>query len=142
MAFITLNDLYDKWKKVADWVSGTDAISTPKVVLAGSQVTDIVFHNAATTAVNGTTLAVGGAKSLTIEVNGTSTSRTIIFEGAITSGAWCAIQGVKMQDLSIASQTTGKDEIWQFDVTGLVFFRARISAIAGGSITVKGKIVA
>ncbi|WP_424766294.1 hypothetical protein [Paenibacillus sp. sgz302251] len=36
MAIITLNDLYDKWKKVADWVTGSDAVSAPAVKLTGS----------------------------------------------------------------------------------------------------------
>jgi hypothetical protein len=32
--------------------------------------------------------------------------------------------------------------VWQFDVTGLVNFRARIAAVAGGTVSVKGKAVA
>lgn len=37
MAFITLNDLYDKWKKVADWVTGASA-TIPRVYIEGNYV--------------------------------------------------------------------------------------------------------
>jgi len=140
MAFITLNDLYDKWKRVSDWVTGSDTTSKPKV-LTGSIVEDAILQNAVSAVGNGTAISVGNLKTLTLEIYGTSTSRTIVFEGASTSGAWYAIQGVKLQDLTTGSQTANKDELWQFDVTGLVSFRSRISAISGGNVTVKGKAV-
>lgn len=38
MALISLNDLYDKWKKVSDWVTGADAVSAPAFKLTGSNV--------------------------------------------------------------------------------------------------------
>jgi hypothetical protein len=40
MALITLNDLYDKWKKVSDWVTGVDTTSAAAVKLTGSNATD------------------------------------------------------------------------------------------------------
>lgn len=129
------DNLQSKWQSAST--------STPFPIQSmGSGVTDVTLQNAASATGNGTALTVGGTKTLTVEVSGTSTSQTIVFEGASVGGTYYAIQGVKLQDLSTATQTTGKGEIWQFDVTGLVNFRARISAIAGGTITVKGKAVA
>lgn len=102
----------------------------------------IVFQNAVTSTGNGTTFTVGAYKTLTLEIAGTSTDRTIIFEGASVSGVYYPIMGVKLADLSMATQTTGSGEVWTFEITGLVSFRARLASIAGGNVTVKGKAVA
>ncbi|WP_257967863.1 hypothetical protein [Peribacillus deserti] len=40
------------------------------------------------------------------------------------------------------TQTTGTGELWSFEITGLASVRARVSAVAGGNVTVKGKGVA
>lgn len=100
---------------------------------------DSTLQNNASAIGNGTPLSVGNIKTLTIEVSGTSSSQTVVFEGASVSGTYYAIQGTKLNDLSVGSQTTSLGELWMFDVTGLVNFRARISAITGGNVSVKGK---
>jgi len=102
---------------------------------------DVTLQNAASAIGNGTPFTVGSYKTLTLEVTGTSTSRTVIWEAQSVSGAWYAIQGVRMSDYSMATQTTGSGEIWQFDITGLAAIRARISAVAGGNVSVRGKAV-
>lgn len=112
------------------------------VQVTGSSVVDVTLQNAASAVANGTALAVGGVKTLTLEISGTSASRTIIFEGASVSGTYYPVMGTKLSDLTTATQTTGTGEVWQFDVTGLVNFRARISAVAGGNVSVRGKAVA
>lgn len=110
--------------------------------LTTSLVQDVTLQNAATATGNGTALDVKGLKTLTVEVSGTSTSRTVIFEGASVSGTYYPITGVKLSDYTSATQTTGTGEVWQFDITGLVNVRARVSAVAGGNVSVKGKAVA
>ena len=102
---------------------------------------NVTLQNNATANGNGTPFTVGSYKTLTVEVTGTSASRTVVFEAQSTSGAWYPIQGVKLQDFSMATQTTGNGEVWQFDITGLAAFRARVSAIAGGNVSVRGKAV-
>lgn len=104
-------------------------------------VQDVTLQSDAIAAGNGSEITVGGAETATLEISGTSTSRTILFECQSVGGAWYPIQGVRLSDLSMATQTTGKDEVWQFDITGLAAFRARITAIAGGNISVKGRVV-
>jgi hypothetical protein len=141
MASISIGDLKQLWKTVADWVNGADISSKPKVTIAGSSVTDVVLQDTATAIGNGTPFTVGSNKTLTIEINGTSTSNTIVFEGSSISGTYYAIQGVKLLDYTMASQTTGINELWTFDLTGLSSFRARISNVSGGSVSVKGKAV-
>jgi hypothetical protein len=99
------------------------------------------FHSAATSTGNGEVFYPNKNDTLTIEITGTATSSTIIFEGQGGSDTWYAIQGVKLSDFSMASQTTGKGELWQFDLSGIKAFRARISAISGGNISVTGRAV-
>ncbi|GBF77252.1 hypothetical protein PA598K_05788 [Paenibacillus sp. 598K] len=107
----------------------------------GGGALNVTLQEAATAAGNGTSFDVGFYKTLTIEVWGTSTSRTVVYEVQSISGAWYPIQGLRIQDYAMATQTTGTGEVWQFDVTGLAAFRARISAIAGGNVSVRGKAV-
>lgn len=104
---------------------------------------DVVLQNNATAIGTGTPFSVAAYKTLTIEITGTSTGRTIVFEGSSTSGTFYSIQGVKLSDYSMATQTTGTSEVWSFDITGLTLFQARISAISAvGNVSVKGKAVA
>lgn len=105
-----------------------------------TQIIDVTFHNAATVAANGAAAVVAGYKTLTIEIYGTSTSRTITFYGKSASGTLRAISGVKLSDLSIATNTTGTAEIWVFDVSGLESVTIDLTAVAGGNVTVKGRL--
>ena len=105
----------------------------------GGGFTAVTLQDAATAVSNGTNFAVSTNKTITVEITGTSTSRTVIFEGSSVGGSFFRIQGARLSDLVIDSQTTGSGEVWQFEVTGLVNFRARISAIAGGNVSVKGR---
>lgn len=107
-----------------------------------SHVKEVILQDAATVTGNGTPLDVGSTKTLTIEITGTSTSRTIIFEASSISGTYYQIKGQQLSpSSSYWTQTTGNNEVWQFDVTGLAFFRAKLYAVAGGSVTIKGRAV-
>lgn len=95
-------------------------------------VTDVVLQNNASVIGNGTPLTVGGIKTVTVELTTTTTtSQTTVFEGSSTSGTFYSIQGTRLSDYTMATQSTGLNELWQFDVTGLVSFRTRISNIVG-----------
>lgn len=48
---------------------------------------------------------------------------------------------VRLSDMLLSTQTTNLNEVWQFDATGLVNFRVRLSDVAGGNVTVKGRAV-
>lgn len=118
-------------------------VSNPGVItLSGSSVTDITFHNEAVAAADGAILTVGTNKTLTIEIYGTSTSRTIAFIGRSASGEDRALSGVKLNGLSVATGTTGSGELWQFDITGLTSVFIDLQAVAGGNVSIKGKAVA
>jgi hypothetical protein len=141
----TLNAVVDAVKvKDAAGVNGLaiDAAGAAKVSVSGSLVTDHTFHDAIVATADGTAFTVAGHKTLTVEIWGTSTSRTIEFKGAGLEGTYRPIMGVRLSDLSTAISTTGTGELWQFDITGLASVIMDCSAVAGGNLTVKGKAVA
>lgn len=148
MTYSNVSILRDKdGNPIPQYLDSVEGVFKPlteesKVKITGSNVQDVTLQDAAIAAGNGTVFNVGSVKTLTLEITGTSTSRTIAFEGASVSGTYYPIQGIKLTDLSMDTQTTGTGEVWTFEVTGLVSFRARILAIAGGNVTVKGKAVA
>ncbi|MFS0723869.1 hypothetical protein [Paenibacillus sp. 1P07SE] len=140
-----MNDVIKFWDTITQ--SAMDVASDcplPVSIVGGggeSLPIEVVLQNESTAAGNGTPLTVGEYKTLTIEVYGTSVSRTVIFEIQSVSNAWYPIQGIKIQDYSMATQTTGSGEVWQFDITGVTAVRARISAVAGGNVSVRGRAV-
>lgn len=107
-----------------------------------AKTVEITLQNAVSSAGVGTPFVVGAYKTLTIEITGTATTRNITFEGSSISGAYYSIQGVKLTDLSFGTSTTGINEVWSFDVTGLSTFRANLTTVVGGTVSVKGKAVA
>lgn len=103
---------------------------------------DFTFHNATTSPSAGSEFNVGAYKDLTIEIIGTSTSRTVVFEAAGASGEFRPIQGARNSDLILGTQTTGNNESWTFSVTGQKKIRFRVYAVTGGNVTIKGTAVA
>ena len=113
--------------------------------LSGSSVTEFTFHNSVTVASGGAEFAVGGHKTLTVHISGTSTSRTVEFKGrppGAPAGTYVPLMGIRLSDLTPATSTTGNNEVWQFDITGLEGVIMDLSAVSGGNVTVKGKAVA
>ena len=112
--------------------------------LIKSIVQNITFHDAASVADNGLNFQVENYKTITIEIYGSvgNNARTVTFYVKGKSGVLRAISGVRLSDLSVAASTTGTGEIWQFDVTGVEHFIVDLTAITGGTVTVKGKAVA
>jgi hypothetical protein len=105
-------------------------------------VTTVTFHSAQTVDADGQEFTVGSYKILTVEISGTSASRTVEFKGAGPSGTFTPITGVRLSDFSTATKTVGTGELWQFDVTGLDKVIMDLTAVAGGNVTVAGKAVA
>jgi len=112
------------------------------VSLSGSDVEEVTFHDAAEAQATGAEWAVGGKKTLTVEIYGTSSGRTVEFKAKGPSGTARAISGIKLSDFSTATSTTGTGELWQFDVTGLTSVIMDLTAVADGNVSVKGKAVA
>lgn len=100
-----------------------------------------IFQNSVATTGNGEILYPNYNDQITIFITGTSTSRTIHFEGTDNDGNFYAIPAVKLPGLTIASSTTGNNEVWVINTTPWVSIRCRISAIDGGTVKIIGKIV-
>lgn len=115
--------------------------ANPANVKLAVDTTAITFQDAITATGTGTTFVVNGNKTITLEISGTSTSRTIQFQASGPSGTFYPISGVNLSDMSVSSATTGTGALWQFDVTGVESFRANVTGIAGGNVTIKGKAV-
>jgi len=66
---------------------------------------------------------------------------TLNFEAQMDGTNWVSIQGVRMSDgaVKISDSGTTLSEMYRFDVSGVLFFRARVSGQSTGDITVKGR---
>lgn len=104
---------------------------------------DVTFHNAATVAGNGTPFDVDEWKTLTVEISGTSTGRTVTFYAKGASGTLRPLAGTKISaaPLTVAVSTTGTGELWQFDITGLNSVIMDLTAITDNNVSVKGRAV-
>lgn len=100
-----------------------------------------LFQSAATATGNGEIFYTSKGDKVILEITGTATSHTVIFEGLMPSGAYYAIRGTRLSDGTVASQSVALNELWVLDVTSYVGVRARIHAVAGGNITVNSKVV-
>lgn len=107
-----------------------------------SKIVDVDFHTGSTTVSNGTEFIVNAYKDLAIEIYGTSTSRSVVFEATGASGVYKPIQGIRNSDFNTDSQTTGTSESWSFSIAGQKKVRIRITAVAGGNVIIKGVAVA
>ena len=122
-------------------LQGTGTGSQP-VTLTGSNVADVIFHDAVSATGNGLIYSVAGYKTLTVEIYGTSTGRQINFMARGPAGADRPITGLRISDLATDTGTTGTAEIWQFDIAGLVSVLCPIASVAGGNVSVRGRVVA
>ena len=113
----------------------------------GSQPEDVTLQNNATAAGNGREFAPTDANyTLTFEITGTSTSRTIAFELAGPSGVYGPHTAFNVTDpTKFGAQTTGGSntapESWEVSVPAGYKFRTRVTAVAGGNVTITGKAV-
>jgi len=116
--------------------------------MVSSLASAVILQAGATSASNGTSYKPTSPQTLTFEITGTSTSRTIIFELAGPKGVYQAHPGYKIGDTTYtaATQTTGGStaapESWEADIPANYSFRARVSAIAGGNVDISGSAVA
>ncbi len=106
-----------------------------------NDVMDVTFHDASTVAANGQPFEVKYFKSLTVEIFGTSTGRTVTFYGKGASGTLRALKGINLSTLATGTSTTGTGEIWQFDITGLHKVIMDLTAITDNNVSVKGRAV-
>lgn len=101
----------------------------------------ITFHDQVTSTAS-KSYNVGNFRTLTIDVFGTSATRTVNFLSIGASGIAYPLSGVRLSDLVSASSTTTSGETWTFDVAGLDFIQIDVASVSGGNVSVKGRFVA
>ncbi|GIQ62156.1 hypothetical protein PACILC2_07240 [Paenibacillus cisolokensis] len=108
---------------------------------------NVTLQNAVTSASDGFVYqSINRNVTLTFEITGSSETRTVNFEMAGPSGVFVPCTCSNILDPSIlATQTTGGNftapESWQVEVPAGWSFRARVSAVTGGTVSVRGKAV-
>jgi len=104
-------------------------------------IKDFTFQESITSPTTGEIFYSSTGDNVTIYISGNSTSRTILFQGCDESGNWYSIQGVRLSDFTKATSTTGTAEVWNFDMTYWVGIRMNVTAVAGGTVNIIGKVV-
>jgi hypothetical protein len=80
---------------------------------------------------------VSNIENIYLTLYGTTTSFTIKFEGSFDGEHFFPVIGDKLSDYTASSTTTSTlNEGWSFDVTALMSFRANLTLIGNGNITV------
>jgi hypothetical protein len=105
---------------------------------------EVIFHHEATVPAE-VSLPVGAYKSLTLELFGTSTSRTVKFYGVGKSGIKRPLPAVKMTgdvNFDMMTETTLTGCIFELSITGLDYVIVDLTAVAGGNVSAEGSMVA
>ncbi|MEC1394619.1 phage portal protein [Bacillus velezensis] len=100
--------------------------------------TDVIFHENAAEAGEGSIFSAGAWKKLLVEITGTAESGHVAFWGRSISGKNVPIRGIRSEDGTSAAGTSGTDEVWSFDIAGFKEIIMEIKSISGGSLSVKG----
>ncbi|ABS73626.1 phage portal protein [Bacillus velezensis] len=100
--------------------------------------TDVIFHENAAEAGEGSIFSAGAWKKLLVEITGTAESGHVAFWGRSISGKNVPIRGIRSEDGTSAAGTSGTDEVWSFDIAGFKEIVMEIQSISGGSLSVKG----
>ncbi|WP_332275869.1 phage portal protein [Bacillus velezensis] len=100
--------------------------------------TDVIFHENAAEAGEGSIFSAGAWKKLLVEITGTAESGHVAFWGRSISGKNVPIRGIRSEDGTSAAGTSGTEEVWSFDIAGFKEIVMEIKSISGGSLSVKG----
>lgn len=98
------------------------------------------FFTNATAAPTEVEVPVKGLSDLQVEIYGSATSATVEFYTIGRSGEERPIMGYKQMDASTAS-TGAMDDVISFEVTFADKFVVRLTAVAGGAVSVNGRAV-
>jgi len=119
-----------------------------QVSVVGSLAKSVTLQSNASATGNGTHYTPTTPETLTFEISGTSTSRTVVFELAGPKGVYIVYPALKIGDTTYTpttSATGGSDttpESWEVDIPANYSFRTRITAVAGGDVDISGWAVA
>lgn len=141
------NKQYNSAGQVINPADSYDPTDGAQKVKIKASALDVTLQNAASAAGNGTPFSPNdGNYTLTFEITGTSTNRTVMFELAGPSGQYIPVTAFSVTDPTKFAQQTSSGsntapESWQVAVPAGYSFRARIGAVSAGNVTIKGKAV-
>lgn len=125
-----------------DAIQAVSADDNIDELLSWGNGVSITFQNNVAITGDGTPLTVGANKSLTVDIYGTATARTVKFYAYNANNELIALKGYNISTGILAVSTSGTDsETWQFDVTALRKVYMRVDIISGGNLNVIGKVV-
>jgi hypothetical protein len=103
----------------------------------------IVFHDGTTTASNGKEWVVKkNATTLSLSISGTSLDAVLNFEAKNDDDEdWTYVNALNYNTLDLYTSLTLASGLYQIDLTGLKYFRCRVSDITGGDVNVIGRAV-
>lgn len=106
------------------------------------QTNSWIFQNDATAVGDGTTYKSGRNDQLTVYIKNTNALYTVVFEGCDSEATpnWYPLPAIKLPDLTTVTSTT-TDGAYVISLANFAGVRCRISAIAGGSLKVVGRVV-
>ena len=97
----------------------------------------IEIHKAATVAENGKDVNVRESSKLTLQIFGTSATHVVSFYGSLNGDDFAPLEGLYLGDtIVVANNSSGINQLWEFDVEILVTFRAVLTSISDGNISV------
>lgn len=102
-----------------------------------AQIFTATLQDAAGANGNGTSFSVAGLATIALQVIITNAA-TVNFEATIDGTNWVQLNGINIATPGMTAETTTASGIFLFDVSGLVYVRARISGWAAGTVTVTG----
>ncbi len=114
--------------------------------LGGNSITSntnsFTFQNAITSIAQGNIFTVGAFKTLSVNIYGTATARTVQFYAKNTNGDLIEIIGYNITTGTLATSTSGTtSETWVFDITALNQIIMNVSVVSGGNLTINGMAV-
>lgn len=96
----------------------------------------------ATTVVGATgSLAIGGRKTLVVDIAGTDVTPTTFFYGKGVSTTPHTLLGTRLDNGVTYTSSTATGQLWRFDVSGLTTFQATTSPVSPGNVVIYGKII-
>ena len=96
----------------------------------------VTFHSAASATATGTVMNTTQVASVLVQITGTF-SATVTFQGTVDGSTWVAVQGVNLNDGSVATTATAAG-LYLVPMAGARKFRCDLTWASGTSITVTG----
>jgi hypothetical protein len=96
-----------------------------------------ILQDSQTVVSDGERIYIHDVDTLVVSVSGTATAFTVQFLASLDGKNYFPVTGSKLSDFTAFSTTTStKDEAWEFDVSALAYFKAKITSVTGGNVTV------